>query len=108
MTESREPELRELVSSSTGQILDCDLSYDGKTVLFNWRRVKEEGYHVWRIDVDGPRPCTTLDRCVPFLYLSPCKTNITTYVTWLEKGSVMAREDRDELDDLLIDLEAFS
>jgi len=52
-TENRTPEFTELVSSPTGQILDCDLSYDGKTVLFSWRRVQEEGYHIWRIDVNG-------------------------------------------------------
>ncbi len=44
---------RELVTSPTGQILDCDLSYDGKTILFSWRRTKDEGYHLWTIDVDG-------------------------------------------------------
>lgn len=43
----------ELVSSPTGQILDCDLSYDGKTILFSWRRQQNEGYHLWTIDTDG-------------------------------------------------------
>ncbi|MHC4496077.1 MAG: HzsA-related protein, partial [Planctomycetota bacterium] len=43
----------ELVSSPTGQILDCDLSYDGKVVLFSWRRQEDEGYHLWTIRVDG-------------------------------------------------------
>jgi hypothetical protein len=43
----------ELVSSPTGQILDCDLSYDGKVVLFSWRRREDEGYHIWTINVDG-------------------------------------------------------
>lgn len=42
-----------LVASPTGQILDCDLSYDGRTVLFSWRRKENEGYHVWSIGVDG-------------------------------------------------------
>jgi hypothetical protein len=42
-----------LVDSPTGQILDCDLSYDGRTVLFSWRRKENEGYHVWSIGVDG-------------------------------------------------------
>lgn len=43
----------ELVSSPTGQILDCDLSYDGKVVLFSWRRKQDEGYHLWTVHVDG-------------------------------------------------------
>jgi hypothetical protein len=43
----------ELVSSPEGQILDCDLSYDGRTVLFSWRRKQDEGYHLWTINVDG-------------------------------------------------------
>jgi hypothetical protein len=44
---------RRLVESPTGQILDCDLSYDGKTALFSWRKQESEGYHVWSIGVDG-------------------------------------------------------
>ncbi|MFP4057552.1 MAG: hypothetical protein ACLF0G_11850 [Candidatus Brocadiia bacterium] len=43
----------ELVASPTGQILDCELSYDGKTILFSWRRQQDEGYHLWTIGVDG-------------------------------------------------------
>ncbi len=43
----------ELVSSHEGQILDCDLSFDGKTALFSWRRKAEEGYHLWQVGVDG-------------------------------------------------------
>ena len=44
---------RQLVDSPTGQILDCDLSYDGQTVLFSWRQTGDEGYHLWTIRVDG-------------------------------------------------------
>ncbi|RKY04513.1 MAG: hypothetical protein DRP66_11625, partial [Planctomycetota bacterium] len=43
----------ELVSSPTGQILDCDLSYDGRTILFSRRQKEDEGYHLWTINVDG-------------------------------------------------------
>jgi hypothetical protein len=46
-----EPKL--LVESPTGQILDLDLSYDGRTVLFSWRRKVDEGYHLWTVNVDG-------------------------------------------------------
>jgi len=44
---------REIVASPEGQILDCDLSYDGKTALFSWRRKSGEGYHIWSVNVDG-------------------------------------------------------
>ncbi|HYW78591.1 MAG TPA: hypothetical protein VE890_03405 [Thermoguttaceae bacterium] len=43
----------ELVATPTGQILDCNLSYDGQTVLFSWRRTQDEGYHLWTVQVDG-------------------------------------------------------
>ena len=43
----------ELVASPDGQILDCDLSYDGTKVLFSWRRASGEGYHLWTVNVDG-------------------------------------------------------
>ncbi len=43
----------ELVSSPAGEILDCDLSYDGRKVLFSWRRQQHEGYHLWTVDIDG-------------------------------------------------------
>ena len=44
---------RLLVGSPEGQILDCELSYDGKTALFSWRQRENEGYHLWAIGVDG-------------------------------------------------------
>ncbi len=46
-------EPRELVASPEGQILDCDLSHDGRTILFSWRRKEDEGYHLWTIQTDG-------------------------------------------------------
>ena len=45
--------LQQLVASPTGQILDCDLSHDGKVALFSWRRKQDEGYHLWTVHVDG-------------------------------------------------------
>jgi len=43
----------ELVATPDGQILDCDLSHDGKKVLFSWRRGLREGYHLWTVNIDG-------------------------------------------------------
>jgi len=48
-----EAEPIELVASPEGQILDCDLSYNGKVVLFSWRRGQGQGYHLWTVNIDG-------------------------------------------------------
>ncbi len=45
----------ELVASPDGQILDCELSYDGRQVLFSWRTESGGGYHLWTVDIDGGR-----------------------------------------------------
>lgn len=66
-------QLKELVASPDGQILDCDLSYDGKEILFSWKRggrvftaksedrlrylppdtTPEHMYRIYRMNVDG-------------------------------------------------------
>ena len=43
----------ELVASPDGQILDCDLSYDAKRVLFSMRRGSAPGYHIYVVNTDG-------------------------------------------------------
>ncbi len=45
--------LKELVASPDGQILDCDVSFDGREILFSWRRTQGEGYQVFVINADG-------------------------------------------------------
>ena len=45
-------QLTQLVDSQDGQIQSCDLSYDGRTILFGWRH-KSEYYQVYTINVDG-------------------------------------------------------
>ena len=44
---------RQLIDSSKGQILDAEVSYDGKTVLFSWRKDKETNYDLYVINLDG-------------------------------------------------------
>lgn len=44
--------LTRLVDTPDGQIQACDLSYDGRTVVFGWRR-KSEPYQIYTINVDG-------------------------------------------------------
>ena len=45
--------VQELVASPEGQILDCDLSIDGREILFSWRRQQGCGYQVFTINADG-------------------------------------------------------
>ncbi|MBI4601886.1 MAG: hypothetical protein HY721_07980 [Planctomycetes bacterium] len=63
--------LRRLVDSAHGEIVDCDLSYDGREVVFSWKRGGQEmaqphllteevdrrdpdhNYQVYRINLDG-------------------------------------------------------
>lgn len=66
------PQLRPLVDSSDGMILDADLSWDGRQVVFSWkqsgrfqkwtsmyeqkdvsRTSPHENYHLWKINIDG-------------------------------------------------------
>ncbi len=46
-------ELKEIVASPEGQILDFDVSYDAKEIIFSWRKNASEGYHIYRVNVDG-------------------------------------------------------
>ncbi len=45
--------MRRLVDAGQGQILDCDLSWDGRVVLLSFRKSAGETYHVYRINLDG-------------------------------------------------------
>ncbi len=45
--------VRKLVDAGDGQILDCDLSFDAKKILFSWRKNKDSGYHLFTINADG-------------------------------------------------------
>ncbi|MDR0520969.1 MAG: hypothetical protein LBH00_03840 [Planctomycetaceae bacterium] len=42
-----------LVNAAEGQILNADISFDGKTILFSWRKKKSEPYHIFTVNVDG-------------------------------------------------------
>ena len=41
------------MASPEGQILDCDVSHDGREILFSWRRIRREGYQVYAVNADG-------------------------------------------------------
>ena len=56
-----EPTLRKLVDSAAGQILDCDLSYDAREILFSWKTDANRPYQLYRIDVEGGDPVRLTD-----------------------------------------------
>ncbi|MDI9583588.1 MAG: hypothetical protein QM473_05160, partial [Acidobacteriota bacterium] len=39
--------------SPEGQLLDYDLSFDAKELVFSWRRTPNDSYHGYRMNVDG-------------------------------------------------------
>jgi hypothetical protein len=43
----------ELAAAGAGQMLDCDVSHNGRTVLFSLRQSGTEGYHLWQVGSDG-------------------------------------------------------
>jgi hypothetical protein len=45
--------LKTLVDAQKGEMLDCNVSYDGKEILFSWRKSALETYHIYRIKIDG-------------------------------------------------------
>ena len=93
--------VRELVNAGEGMIIDCDLSYDGREVLFSWKRggkpiaslahqreqhctaVPGENFQVFRVNVDG----TGLKQLTghPSNNLNPC---------WLPDGGIAFISDR--------------
>ncbi len=94
--------LRELVASPEGEIIDCDLSYDAKAVVFSWKRrgtvlqrglweqttehdrtVPEENYQVYRINIDGTALTQLTDG--PHNNLDAC---------WLPDGGIAFLSDR--------------
>jgi hypothetical protein len=49
----RPAQVTDLVGSPEGQILDCDVSFDAKEILFSWRCKQGVGYQVFLINSDG-------------------------------------------------------
>ena len=93
---------RELVATPEGEILDCDLSYDAKEIVFSWKRkgqplkcglwqtteehcrsVPEENYQVFRINIDGTGLTQLTDGTNH--NLNPC---------WLPDGGIAFISDR--------------
>lgn len=49
----KDDRLTRLVDAAKGVILDCQVSYDGTTILFSWKRAMNEPFGIWRINPDG-------------------------------------------------------
>jgi len=45
-------ERRKIVDAGNGLIVRCDLSFDGREILFNWRKNRKR-FQVYRVNVDG-------------------------------------------------------
>lgn len=44
---------RTILESPNGVIRDPELSFDAKTILFSWRKNREDFYHIYEINIDG-------------------------------------------------------
>jgi hypothetical protein len=75
---------RLLVDASQGEILDCELSYDGTEALFSWKKDSSTNYDIYRIKLDGS-----------------ALTQVTQHpandfnASWLPDGSIAFLSDRD-------------
>ncbi len=94
-------QLRPLVDSSDGMIIHADLSYDGREVLFAWKRggremadpftmtveldrsISKNNFQIYRINIDGTGLTQLTDG--PHNNLDPC---------WLPDGGVAFTSDR--------------
>ena len=93
-------ELKELVASPKGQILDCALSHDGREVLFSWKgggreynaqfdrslppdKSPEHMYRIYRMNVDGTGLTAITDGMSN--NMNPC---------WLPDGDIAFLSDR--------------
>jgi len=45
--------LTRILDASEGEILDANLHYDGRTILFSWKRTMSESFQLYTIDVHG-------------------------------------------------------
>ena len=76
-------EVRRLVDATEGIVLDAQVSYDGKQILFSWKRTMSEPFAVWRINADGTR----LEKVVS----GPCNNQ---NACWLPDGGIAFTSDR--------------
>lgn len=46
-------EMKKILDSPEGEILDANLHYDGRTILFSWKRTMSGYFQLYTIDIDG-------------------------------------------------------
>ena len=86
---------RQIVDAGQGEIVDADLSYDGREIVFSWKRggpqmlvtqfleadadrsVPEHNYQIWRVNIDGTGLTQLTD--LPYNNLNAC---------WLPDGGI--------------------
>jgi len=102
----RDGSLEKLVNSPEGQLLDLEISYDGREVLFSWRKSQTDTYQIHRMNVDGTglvqlthgdhynfNPCWLPDGGIAFL-----STRASAYAyCWNSPVGVLYRMDREGL-----------
>ena len=76
-------EVRRLVDATEGIVLDAQVSYDGRQILFSWKRTMSEPFAVWRVNADG----TGLAKIVS----GPCNNQ---NACWLPDGGIAFTSDR--------------
>lgn len=47
------PEMKKILDSPEGIIMDANLHYDGKTILFSWKKTMEDYFQLYTIDIEG-------------------------------------------------------
>ena len=76
-------EVRRLVDATDGIVLDAQVSYDGKQILFSWKRTMSESFAIWRINADD----TGLQKIIS----GPCNNQ---NACWLPDGGIAFTSDR--------------
>ncbi len=93
-----------LIDDPLGGVRDPVVHYDGKTILFSWRKGDSEHYHLWRINSDGSglrqltrgayddfEPCWLPDGDIVFVS-TRCKRWVNC---WITQVAVLYRCDPD-------------
>ncbi len=75
--------LTRLVDATGGIVLDAQVSYDGRQILFSWKKTMSEPFQIYRVNDDGTG-LTQISR-EPFNNMNPC---------WLPDGGIAFLSDR--------------
>jgi hypothetical protein len=83
--------MKKIVDAEQGEMLDCNVSYDGKEILFSWRKGAMETYHVYRMKID---PATGLKaKGTKIVQVTKGKTH-NMNACWLPDGGIAFLSDR--------------